>query len=788
MSSWDAETSKLFGHDTVDQCGGEFPILQDDKKRVQLSIRQCLKKNEAFDIECRIVRADGAIRWVQAKATVLGPCGGPQRDLAGIIADITDRKNAETKLREAEERYRLISQTTMDFVYEWDFDEDRLSWNGAFERCFGHSPDQVETMDSLHGKIHPDDAEFVLREMRGLLESANSQIALEYRIMRSDGTYANVYASSHIIRDPLGQPSRLIGALLDLSERKLADAAYKQSEALNHRIVEAVTECVMLIGLDGKLEFINGPGARAVGIQDPSLFYGQDWVSFWPARARKAVSAALSAALNGGNGAFAEATPTLHGVLKYWDVVISPVLTDGKPAKLVAIARDVTERKEAQEALVRAATRDALTGLMNRATFQEVLASRVAMARESGCQLGLMLLDLDHFKHINDAEGHDVGDHLLAVIAQRMREVAPANTKLARLGGDEFAVLMPDIGSGDEAVDMAGKLLERIRTPLVHDRRKLDCSATIGVAVFPDHGRTQEELLKSADIALYVAKNQGRGRAALFESHHRAEIQARQSMLSLARAAIRNQRIVPFYQPKIQLPDRQLHGFEALLRWHDVRRGIQFPSTIAAAFDDLDLAATISDHMIDRVIEDMRCWLDEGLAFGHVAVNAAAAEFRRDNFAESVLDRLASAGVPSSRFQLEVTETVFLGRGSEYVDRALKLLSREGVSIALDDFGTGFASLRHLKDFPVDVIKLDQSFVRDMKKDPDDAAIVGAVLNLGRSLEIEVVAEGIETAEQEQRLRELGCRYGQGFLYSEAVPASAAADIIRRMMKQGLPA
>src|SRR5690606_14550648 len=211
------------------------------------------------------------------------------------------------------------------------------------------------------------------------------------------------------------------------------------------------------------------------------------------------------------------------------------------------------------------------------------------------------------------------------------------------------------------------------------------------------------------------------------------------------------------------------------------------PSAIEAAFEDLEVAAAISDRMIDRVIVDMRGWLDRGVAFNHVAVNASAAEFRSDNFAERVLEQLRRAEIPTRCFQIEVTETVFLGRGAEYVHRALALLSAQGVKIALDDFGTGYASLRHLKEFPVDIIKIDQSFVRDMETDPGDEAIIRAVINLGRSLGIAVVAEGIETHEQERRLIEFDCDFGQGFLFSRAVPANRVPALVNRWPSRNVP-
>jgi EAL domain-containing protein (putative c-di-GMP-specific phosphodiesterase class I) len=308
----------------------------------------------------------------------------------------------------------------------------------------------------------------------------------------------------------------------------------------------------------------------------------------------------------------------------------------------------------------------------------------------------------------------------------------------------------------------------------------------MGATMFPRHGRTPEELLKNADVALYAAKGAGRGIVTLFEPHMRDDVLRRTSMVQLARDAIRDDRIVPYYQPKLDLGTRSIIGFEALLRWRTPRGRIGVPAAIEAAFEDLEVAAAISDRMIERVIADMRTWLDRGVDFRTVAVNASAAEFRRDNFAQRLLEKLQRARIPTHCFQVEVTETVFLGRGAEYVHRALALLNRRGIKIALDDFGTGYASLRHLKQFPVDIIKIDQSFVRDMADDPGDEAIINAVINLGRSLGIRVVAEGIENEEQARRLLEMDCDFGQGFLFSKAVPAMRVPGLVERF--RGEPA
>lgn len=780
MMSWDAVTSEIFGLEPVPRVGGFLQIHEDDQGWVNESLSRCIRDGAPHNVVCRAVHPDGQIRWVHARATPVGPSHGPRRYLAGIVTDITSRKIAEDQLREAEERYRLLSRATKDMVYDWDINSDQLSWNTALESLFGYSPEEICTIGALQAKMHPDESREILTEARKNFVGGSSTFAHEHRFERADGRYADVYSYGHIFRDSSGSPVRVIGALQDLTERKSMRAALHESEALNRSIVEASADCVKLLDAGGRLQFMNAHGARALELDDPAIHYGQEWASLWPPAARQLVRKAVATASLGGVGRFSHACPTARGEMKWWDVIVSPVVGDaGKPNKLVVISRDVSDRQQAEELLLEAATQDALTGIPNRAYFQKALNAAVSRAEVDGTQLGLMLLDLDDFKQVNDSLGHDAGDALLRTFAKRLGAFSARGALIARLGGDEFALLFEDIAGHADMTARAEDLLGQLREPFVHGGRILDCHATIGIALFPEHGDTPAELLKSADIALYVAKANCRGTSLLFHRSHRAELQERHSMLSLGRTAVREDRVLPYYQPKLVLSNGSIYGFEALLRWRSSAQGIQLPSTIAAAFDDLDIAAAISDKMIDQVILDMRKWLDRGLNFGHVAVNAAAAEFRRDNFAEGVLERLERAGIPASFFQLEVTETVFLGRGAESVDRALKVLSAAGVSIALDDFGTGYASLRHLKQFPVDVIKIDQSFVRDLDVDPEDAVIVKAILNLGRSLGIEVVAEGIETEHQEQQLRAAGCRYGQGFLYSQAVPAETVPSLLR---------
>ena len=439
---------------------------------------------------------------------------------------------------------------------------------------------------------------------------------------------------------------------------------------------------------------------------------------------------------------------------------------------------DVSDQQAADERLQWTASHDGLTKLPNRLLFQQRLDDALARAARCGGSVGILLLDLDDFKIINDTLGHDAGDALLRSVAERLTaSIRPCDT-VARLSGDEFAILVEN-GADRSTIQRTGtKITASFEEPFVHEGRLFDTKASVGLSIFPDGGNKRVTLMKDADIALYAAKAEGGGRMKFYEPRMRNEMQSRSSMLQLARDALANDWIVPHYQPKIDLSTGRISGFEALLRWDHPVEGLQSPDTIAAAFHDLDLAASISDRMIKLVIADIVRWSDEGLKFGHVAINAAAAEFRRGNFPETLLGRLAQANVSPTQIQIEVTETVFLGRGAEYVETALRLLNAAGVSIALDDFGTGYASLSHLKQFPVNAIKIDRTFVRDLHEDPDDAAIVRAVISLGKSLGIEIVAEGIETPAQAAYLRKYGCDYGQGYLFGAAVPGDAVALVM----------
>lgn len=460
------------------------------------------------------------------------------------------------------------------------------------------------------------------------------------------------------------------------------------------------------------------------------------------------------------------------------DVIISSRIVDVEGmAHIISSAVDITDRKLVELHLSQLAMSDPLTGLANRSHFMTAADRAIRQCAETGGKVGVLLLDVDDFKQVNDTAGHDAGDALLRAVAARLQASVRPGDVVARLGGDEFAVMLSGLHEAADLQSILDRMMKKLGQPFSHAGRAVMCKASIGASLFPDHAEQVQELMKCADIALYEAKTRGRGRACLFEPSMLVAWEQEAGMIFRAREAVASQEIVPFYQPKVDLASGRIIGFEALLRWVRPNGEIIMPAAISAAFEYPDLAQAISGRMIGCVLQDIRAWLDQGLDIGHVAINLSGADLRNESFPDQLLASLAEANVPCPHIELEVTESVFLGRGAESVERALRTLSRAGIRIALDDFGTGYASLSHLKQFPIDVIKIDQGFVRDLQDDPDDAAIVRAVLNLSYSLGIKTVAEGIETTAQAEYLRTGGCHFGQGFLFSRAVPAHEVAGL-----------
>ncbi|MBB5751778.1 putative bifunctional diguanylate cyclase/phosphodiesterase [Prosthecomicrobium pneumaticum] len=447
--------------------------------------------------------------------------------------------------------------------------------------------------------------------------------------------------------------------------------------------------------------------------------------------------------------------------------------------RTTAELRDKIRRNAALESeLKRRAEEDGLTGLANRQEFEQRCAAKLDEAAAHGRRAALAMIDLDHFKDVNDTVGHSAGDAVLVETARRLRAAVGPEDLVGRIGGDEFAVLFAHAAEVDDAVALVERLLVQLAEPHVIAGQSVPMGGSAGIAIFPDHARSNGDLFSRADMALYMSKRSGRQCVTLFTPKLRDETEQRIAVQKRFGLALKAGEIVPYYQPLLEIHTARLTGFEALARWDDPVSGMLTPARFVAALEDPALGQALTETMVARVLADLARWRDTPVP-RRVGINITAGDLRRAGFVQQILGGLASYALSGAELVIEVTEGVMLSRSADRLVEPLETLRRNGVKIALDDFGTGYASLSHLMSMTVDSIKIDKSFVADLGCDPKAGAIVEALVRLAQTLGLKTIAEGVETREQLQMLSALGCDVAQGYLIAPPMPASEVPDFVR---------
>ena len=438
-----------------------------------------------------------------------------------------------------------------------------------------------------------------------------------------------------------------------------------------------------------------------------------------------------------------------------------------------ALQAEITERKLAEEKAHELATRDPLTGLLNRRSLTERLEHALLYATRHTEQIALLFLDMDKFKSVNDSLGHDAGDELLIQVAQRLRKVVRESDLVARLGGDEFVVLMEGLPCYRSAAEVAKKIINTMSQPFTICSQTLRTSVSVGIGIYPQDGENVQDLMRSADLAMYHAKQERRGSVQFFHEELNSRLIERRQMEHELQQALENSEFELYYQPKVDVRTGSVAGVEALLRWHHPRLGVLSGGQFMPAAIETGQVVAIGEWVIATACAQAREWQEAEDEFPHlpIAVNIAIPQIYA-NLPEVIYRELRRHEIAPSWLQLEITESLVI-RDVEKATCVLKEISENGITIAMDDFGTGYSSLSVLKRLPIDILKIDQSFVRDLGKDLGDNAIVAAVVNMARALALRVVAEGVETEEQLAILRDLGCDEHQGYLYSRPLPAHA---------------
>jgi diguanylate cyclase (GGDEF)-like protein len=554
--------------------------------------------------------------------------------------------------------------------------------------------------------------------------------------------------------------------------------ALRFSEQKNAALLKAIPDGIFLVDSAGLVGHCFSPIA---GLSETSRETARaSFFDLIPGTMRGRAMDCLSSALRGEAAVFEFSLEAKARVMRHFECRYLP----NSAGQVLAIVRDVSARKETEAHIHRLAYFDTLTELPNREWIREYLAQSLNEARRRHRHLALLYVDLDQFKRINDTLGHGTGDALLRQVAERLQAafdqdgVDGVQGQIARVGGDEFIVVLTGISDTAQAEQAAKKIVSMHAAPFLQASYELVVTPSIGIATFPEHGDDVQSLLKNAEGAMYEAKSSGRNQLRVYDSAVNARALKRLSLEMELRKAVENSSLEVYYQPKYDARTLRLTGGEALLRWFHPERG-QIPTgDFIAVAEETGLIGDIGKWALQRVCRDLTQWRGEGLALPHVAVNVSGRDFMHPEALLRLSETVTQANLSPSLFELELTEGVLM-RDAEAGRRSLLALKEFGFALAVDDFGTGYCSLNYLKRFPLDTLKIDRSFVADISEDPDDAAIVRAIIALGHSLDLKIVAEGVETLAQLQFLQAEECDAIQGFLMSAAVPAASFAELLR---------
>jgi len=555
--------------------------------------------------------------------------------------------------------------------------------------------------------------------------------------------------------------------------------AYGESASRMRALLDSIPDLAWIKDRDFRFHAVNEAYARMCGrpVQD---ILGKTVFQIWPEQLARAFHNHDESVLASGEANHFEVqVPNIEGSLRTLDYIRVPVRDEeGSVVGMAGIARDITERKEVEEKIRRMAEHDALTGLPNRSLLSVRMAELIARAADSEMQLALLFLDLDHFKNINDSLGHEIGDLLLQQVSGRLLQFLHEADTLSRSGGDEFAILLADCSGAPMVGRIAERLLEAMAQPFSVDGHELVLSASIGISMYPHDGHDLGTLLKNADAAMFSAKAAGRNAYQFFTPEMNARVFERLSLENSLRKALARQELLLYYQPQYRVEDHRLFGFEALLRWRHPELGLVPPVRFIPIAEETSLILPIGEWVMREACRQQVAWQKAGLPATTVAVNLSAVQFRQSNFVALVQNILKETGLPAHQLELEITESLLM----EDTERAVQILNDLkdlGVRLALDDFGTGYSSLSYLKRFPLDKIKIDQSFVRDMIRDSGDAAIIQAIIAIAGKLGMGVIAEGVESKAQLDYLAFHQCSEFQGYLFSPPVPAAEVPALLK---------
>ena len=729
-----------------------------------------LKKGSSAVFESAHVKKDGSVLSVEVHAHIVEFQG--KEVIIAIARDITSRKLAEELLKESEERYRRLVELSPVAIAVHSGGKIVYA-NAAAAKLLGTSEPSELIDRPILSLVHPEDHALV-KERVSLMMQGNEVDLTEERFVRLDGEIIDVeVAASPIVYN--GKQAIQV-AVRDVTEHRQALAAVVEAKERVEQLYRVMPSAVFTVDSESLITSFNDKAVEITGYE-PSEIIGKKCTVFSldPCTITCGLfSADVLKPIMGRECTIRRKDGQIRSLSKNVDVVRD---VDGNVIGGVESFDDITERKHAEEMLNYMAFYDLLTDLPNRTLLSDRLILAIANAHRSGNMMALLFLDLDRFKTINDTLGHTIGDKLLQQVADRLKGCLREGDTIARLGGDEFTLLLPHIESVDDVISVSQKIIDVLKPSFNFDGRELHITTSIGIALYPSDGKDVQSLLKNADIALYRAKEQGRNNYQLYTPSMNAKAFERLAMEVSMRKALERHEFVVYYQPQVDLATGEIIGMEALIRWMHPDLGLVSPMEFIPMAEETGLIVPIGEWVLRTACVQNKAWQDAGLAPIRMAVNLSCRQFQQVDLAERVARIVKETGLDPSYLELEITESVLMKDADAAVD-TLNKLKKKGIYISIDDFGTGYSSLGYLKRFPIDVLKIDQSFIRELSVGTEDAAIATAIITVAHTMKLKALAEGVETLEQLELLRSLKCDSMQGFVFSRPVPAEEASKIL----------
>ncbi len=699
--------------------------------------------------------------------------------------EITDRKQMEGALRDSEARYRALFEGSPDAIFLADPETGTiLDANPSACRLLARP---YENIIGLHqSEIHPPHKESYSRETFSKhAEEAKEQggsRAIENTILRPDGSEVPVEILAQLVA--IRGKKVLQGVFRDITERKIAEQKLEESIMRFRRLSEAGFEGIV-ISEQGVLVDANTRMAEILGCAVSDLI-GRKISDFV---APQSMDSVLDHIRSGSEERYELFAKRKDGSIFPIEAQGKALPYAGRMLRITAI-RDITERKNAEERIRYLAYYDSLTGLPNRTFYKELVSRALLLAKRHHWTIAILFIDLDYFKRINDTLGHDIGDQLLRTVGKLVKtcirqsdfiarsEGDELENVVARLGGDEFIVLLNEITHSEDASRVAGRILKELAHPITLAGHEVFVTASIGIALYPLDGNEAETLFRNADVAMYHAKNQGRNNYQFYTKSMNATSLQRLDLENDLRKALDRGEFLLYYKPTVDVQTRTIIGAEALIRWEHPNRGIILPGEFIPLAEETGLIVPIGEWVLRTACSQNRAWQLAGHKPFRVAVNLSGRQFDQEDLIEVVSSALHDTGLDPQYLELEITESTIM-KSPEKAATTLQKLKGMGICLSIDDFGTGYSSLGNLKKFPLDTLKIDRSFVTNVTADSDDAAIATAIIAMAHSLKLGVIAEGVESEDQQSFLRERACDAVQGYLFSRPIPPEEFIKLIR---------